>query len=92
MSLTCTCVRCGHETQIDVDPALTVACPTCGAAPGRRCTRPSEHVAFGGAPHNARDLAAAAAGAYPLCDCPPPRGRGAPAQVHVQGSLFGVTP
>jgi len=57
------------------DPVLEVACPKCGAAPGRKCktVRPSQHSLSSGfvglAPwgHTERDLAADAAGAYGEC-------------------------
>lgn len=51
------CSGCGDEW--DADPRLGVPCPTCGAAVGRRCKRPSEHTAS--QPHRARRRAAFAA-------------------------------
>ena len=67
------CKRCGHAWPID--PALTVPCPTCGAAAGANCPqpkRPSGHTVWGTWAHNARDLAAAAAHAYEHQPCTPP--------------------
>lgn len=58
-----TCTRCGQSWPRD--PALEVACPDCGAAVGRRCKRPSGHVAMD--VHAARDRAAMAAGHYAPC-------------------------
>lgn len=78
------CNLCGHTW--DIDPVYTVDCPDCRAPAGKLCTRPSEHEAFGGYWHAARDLAAAAAGAYAhqctheaTCPCCKPKPRPAPA-------------
>lgn len=49
------------------DPALEVKCPTCRAAIGQRCKRPSGHRVFGGAPHDARDILADQLGHYGTC-------------------------
>ncbi len=38
-----TCLRCGQDWPRD--PALEVPCPTCKAAIGSRCKRPSGHQA-----------------------------------------------
>jgi hypothetical protein len=38
----------------DTDPRLTVACPTCRAAAGVGCHRPSEHAGHFVQPHAAR--------------------------------------
>lgn len=86
MTLVCTCTRCGHQTDVTTDPALTVPCPHCHAPASTPCKRPSEHPLFGHTVHAQRDLAAATAGAYPLCDCPPPRGTGP--QQPTQSTLF----
>lgn len=60
-----TCKTCGESWPRD--PALEVECPTCHAAVGKPCMRPSEHRVFGGAPHAARDTAAMAAGLLKKC-------------------------
>lgn len=62
------CNRCGEEWPRD--PALEVPCPTCGAAVGRHCRRPSEHRVFGGGVHPDRDRAAMAAGNLAKCSAP----------------------
>ena len=67
------CRRCG--TAWPRDPALEVACPTCGAVIGQPCRRPSGHTIPYGEAHAARDLTADAAGSYGSC----PRGRCGPA-------------
>lgn len=74
MSDAATCGTCGHEWP--QDPALTVACPECEAPEGQRCRdlHPSGHSMSRGFSnlatwgHDARDLAAAAAGRYG-CGC-----------------------
>lgn len=76
------------------DPVLEVICPTCAAAIGQPCRRPSGHsVPFGGF-HAARDLLAAAEGKYGLCpfDCcrnHPAWDGSLPAALPLQLSLFG---
>lgn len=58
-----TCSDCGHV--FPVDPILTVACPTCHVPAGRNCIWPSGHPLMTNLRfHEARDLAAADAGAY----------------------------
>jgi len=55
------------------DPVMTVACPTCGAAPGRACKQPSGHGTWNafGRFHPERDLHADRSGAYgPPDHCP----------------------
>jgi hypothetical protein len=54
------CQLCGQEWPRD--PRLEVSCPTCGAAIGVRCRRPSGHNVFGGQPHQLREEAAIVAG------------------------------
>lgn len=49
------------------DPALEVCCPTCAAARGQRCRRPSGHTLPFGDVHAARDLLAAGQGHYGHC-------------------------
>jgi len=51
--VTVSCNNCGETWPRD--PALEVCCPTCQAAVGRECRRPSEHRVFGGEVHPARD-------------------------------------
>jgi hypothetical protein len=59
-----TCLHCGREWPRD--PALEVACPTCHAAIGRRCKRPSGHEASD--VHATRDrLAMQTIPGYGLC-------------------------
>lgn len=67
MSATARCLRPGCDKTWPRDPALEVACPTCMAPAGRRCRRPSEHVAFAKGVHAARDVAADEAGHYGPC-------------------------
>lgn len=61
------CLKPGCDRTWPRDPVLEVACPTCHAAIGRRCKRPSEHRVWGGEPHPARDIAASNAGHYGPC-------------------------
>ncbi len=63
--MTVSCDRCGQSWRRD--PALEVRCPDCGAQPGRKCRRPSEHGIFGGGLHAARDRAAMKAGILVKC-------------------------
>lgn len=69
--MTVSCSRCGQEWPRD--PALEVVCPTCNAAVGSKCKRPSEHGVYCNQPHAARDRAAMAAGFLQMC----PAGRSA---------------
>ena len=62
------CKRCGQEWP--EDPALQVPCPTCNAARGKKCTRPSGHPVPGGV-HSSRDQAALDAGLIVKCPGPP---------------------
>lgn len=74
MSYFVSCTRCGHQWPAKTDPALTVTCPTCRAAPGRPCKRPSGHNLYGpGNVHGDRDLFAESEGAYRHGTCPGPR-------------------
>ena len=61
------CQKPGCRKSWPQDPALKVACPTCGARKGQRCKRPSGHRVFGGMPHGDRDLEADAKGCYGAC-------------------------
>lgn len=61
------CQRLGCGKTWRRDPALEVPCPTCLAASGRVCRRPSEHQTWGGEPHAERDIAADRAGHYRAC-------------------------
>lgn len=75
--MTARCVKCGQEWPRD--PRLEVPCPTCGAAIGRSCKRPSGHVAP--EPHVPREQAAIDAG-HLTAHCP----------AEPQAGLFEVTP
>lgn len=76
------CCRCGQEWPRD--PALEVPCPTCLAAVGHRCRRPSGHPAQG--LHKARDQAAMDAALLPKCPGPErPRKSGAQALLPIVG-------
>lgn len=61
--MSATCDRCGQSWPRD--PALEVECPTCRAAVGTWCKRPSGHKAM--RLHSERDLAALAAGKMVKC-------------------------
>lgn len=63
------CSRCGERWPRD--PAYEVACPTCRAAIGKPCMRPSEHKAV--SIHASRDRAAMKAGLLKKCAGGPPR-------------------
>jgi hypothetical protein len=39
------CRWCGADAAVGTTCPRSLACPTCGARPGRRCKRPSEHQA-----------------------------------------------
>jgi hypothetical protein len=41
-----TCPHCGGMAMTESICPLEVACNTCGALPGRKCRRPSGHVAM----------------------------------------------
>lgn len=60
--MTVSCSLCGETWPRD--PALKVECPTCHAAVGVRCKRPSGH---GCEIHASRDQAAMAAGFLRMC-------------------------
>lgn len=64
MSEPVTCHRCGKTWPRD--PALEVPCPTCRAAVGVKCRRPSGHNVPGGI-HASRDQAAMDAGLLERC-------------------------
>lgn len=61
--MTVRCNRCGQEWPRD--PALEVPCPTCRAAAGQKCRRPSGHAC---GIHVERDQAALETGL--LAPCP----------------------
>ncbi len=65
--MTVKCLKPGCCKTWPRDPVLEVKCPTCGAEPGRRCKRPSEHTVWGGEPHPERDRLADRLGHYGPC-------------------------
>lgn len=67
------CAKPGCDKTYEVDPVFQVGCPRCGAEPGKKCKRPSGHVAWDpksnlprGA-HRDRDYEALRQGAYGTC-------------------------
>lgn len=73
MSRPFSCTRCGQEWPRD--PALEVPCPTCNAAIGRACKRPSGHALMTDSRiHPARDRRAlATVPGYAKCTGKPER-------------------
>lgn len=69
--MTVYCRKPGCARSWERDPCLEVKCPTCGAAIGARCKRPSGHPMrpdfHGFGFHANRDLAAYHAGHYGPC-------------------------
>ncbi len=61
------CLRPGCDRSWPCDPAITVACPACGAREGIRCRRPSGHRGPFVAIHADRDLLADREGRYGNC-------------------------
>lgn len=73
MSYLVHCPRCEHAWPSELDPALTITCPRCAAAPGSPCKRPSGHKLFGkGQVHAERDLTALHTGACIHCQTKQP--------------------
>lgn len=66
-SVTATCVHCGNVETWDHDKSLDVPCPTCKAAIGHPCKRPSGHEAA--RLHSTRTKLAFETGAEPACPC-----------------------
>ena len=60
-----TCRTCNRT--MPGDPVLEVTCPSCGAEPGTKCSRPSEHSGSFVHPHAKRDRLALATGVTPPC-------------------------
>jgi Zn finger protein HypA/HybF involved in hydrogenase expression len=60
-----TCRTCNRT--LPGDPTLEVECPVCGAEPGTKCSRPSEHSGNFVHPHAKRDRLALATGVTPPC-------------------------
>jgi len=64
--MTASCSNCGQEW--DRDPAIEVPCPTCDAAVGEKCSRPSDHSGSFVHPHVTRDdLAMESIASYGMC-------------------------
>jgi len=61
------CQKPGCDRSWPRDPALEVACPSCGAGIGQKCKRPSGHTAWQGWVHGERDIIADRQGQYGVC-------------------------
>lgn len=65
--MTVSCNRDGCDRTWSRDPVLEIKCPTCSAAVGAKCKRPSGHGGNFVHPHAARDRLAVEEGHYGAC-------------------------
>jgi hypothetical protein len=65
--MTVFCSRDGCDQTWPRDPVLEVECPSCGAAIGTKCKRPSGHGGNFVHPHGRRDRLAVDEGHYGTC-------------------------